>query len=337
MPLRPSAPKSRPLRREEGPFLLERMRKVLRLHNLSPRTQDAYHDWVRRFFHFHEAKAPHRELGPAEVTEFLSSLANDRNVAPSTQNQALASLLFLFRHVLEQDLPWLRKLVRAKRPKQVPVVLSRTEVQRVLSQMDGVPRLMASLLYGSGLRLMECCTLRIKDLDFDRSQVIVRRGKGRKDRVVMFPRSLQTALERHLKSVREVHVGDLRAGAGWVELPHGLERKSLSAGRDWTWQWVFPATRLYHHEASGQRRRHHLHETVVQQAVKQAARSAGVTKRVTPHTFRHSFATHLLEDGCDIRTIQELLGHADVSTTMIYTHIVNRGPTGTLSPLDRLP
>ncbi|HEX9793970.1 MAG TPA: integron integrase [Planctomycetota bacterium] len=270
------------------------------------------------------------------MTAFLSDLATRGRVAASTQNQALAALLFLYREVLGQDLPWLGDLTRARGPRRLPVVLTRAEVRAVLTGMEGVPKLMATLLYGSGLRLLECCRLRVKDLDFSRNQLTVRRGKRDKDRATMLPAAVKTELEAHLRVAREQHRQDLAADAGWVELPGALARKLPSAGRDWAWQWVFPATRGYVEPETGQRRRHHLHETVVQQAVRRAVLAAGIPKRATCHTFRHSFATHLLEDGSDIRTVQELLGHKDVSTTMIYTHVLNRGPAGVQSPADRL-
>jgi integron integrase len=238
--------------------------------------------------------------------------------------------------VLDRDFPWLDDLVRAKRPSRVPVVLTRSEVRSVLSRIHGVPWLMATLLYGSGMRLLECCQLRVKDLDFGHSHVLVRRGKGDKDRVTVLPAAVKPGLTAHLERAREQHRRDLEAGAGWVDLPAALGRKLPSAGREWVWQWVFPATRIYFHAPTGQRRRHHLHETVLQQAVRRAALAAGVQKRVSCHTFRHSFATHLLEDGSDIRTVQELLGHRDVATTLIYTHVLNRGPAGVRSPADRL-
>ena len=252
------------------------------------------------------------------------------------QNQALSALLFLYREVLEQEVPWLDDVVRARRPVRLPVVLTRDEVRAVLRQLRGTPRLMAILLYGSGLRLLECARLRVKDVDFGRNQVIVRAGKGDKDRTTTLPTIISVELARHLDVVKKQHDLDLRQGAGWVELPWALARKYPNAGREWALQWVFPATRFYVDRVTGQRRRHHLHESVVQRAVKDAVRHAGIPKRATCHTLRHSFATHLLEDDRDIRTVQELLGHRDVSTTMIYTHVLNRGPAGVRSPADRM-
>ena len=275
-------------------------------------------------------------MGGAEVTAFLTSLAVDRKVAASTQNQALSALLFLYREVLGVELPWLDDVVRAKRPQHLPVVLTRDEVHSVLQRLDGVPRVMAILLYGAGLRLLECCRLRVKDVDFATNQIVIRDGKGRKDRATMLPAAVKAVLATHIERVREQHQADLRHGAGWVELPGALIGKYPNAGRDWGWQWIFPATRFYVDRVTGQRRRHHLHESVLQRAVKDAVRSAGIAKPATCHTFRHSFATHLLEESHDIRTVQELLGHQDVSTTMIYTHVLNRGPSGVRSPADRM-
>ncbi len=315
--------------------LLDRVRDALRVRHYSRRTERAYVAWTRRYILFHGKRHP-AEMGAEEVSRFLSGLAIEGRVSASTQNQALSALLFLYSHVLGTRLPWLDDLVRVARPRQLPVVLSRDEVRAVLGRLEGTPGLMASLLYGAGLRLLECARLRIKDIDFVRHQVIVRGGKGDRDRVTILPLSLQPALRGHLARVRARHEHDLAAGGGWVELPLALARKFPGAGREWSWQWVFPATRCYTDRVSGQRRRHHLHETVLQRAVRDAVRAAGIVKRASSHTFRHSFATHLLEDGYDIRTVQELLGHRDVSTTMIYTHVLNRGPAGVRSPMDRL-
>jgi integron integrase len=317
------------------PRLLDRVRAALRTRHCSPRTEKAYVGWIRRFILFHDKRHP-AAMGAAEVTRFLSALVVQRNVAASTQNQALSALLFLYREVLEQELAWLDDLVRAKTRERIPAVLTRDEVQAVIDGLDGPPRLVALLLYGAGLRLLEALRLRVKDVDFERNQITVRSGKGGKDRVTMLPAAVRRDLAKHLEAVRDQHETDIRAGAGWVELPWALARKYPRAGREWIWQWIFPATRTYLHRESGQRRRHHLHESVLQRAVKEAVRRTGIPKRASCHTFRHSFATHLLEDGADIRTVQELLGHRDVATTMIYTHVLNRGPAGVLSPADRL-
>ena len=317
------------------PRLFDRVREAARVRHYSRRTESAYLAWIRRFIFFHGKRHP-AEMGAPEITKFLSSLAVEGNVAASTQNQALSALLFLYRDVLEQDLPWLDDVVRAKRPARLPVVLTRDEVRTLLLQMHGVPRLMAMLLYGAGLRLLECAHLRVKDVDFARNQLVVRSGKGDKDRVTMLPAVVKAELTRHLEAVKQQHEMDLRHGARWVELPSALARKYPNAGREWPWQWVFPATRIYVERATGQRRRHHLHESVLQRAVREALMKAAIPKRASCHTFRHSFATHLLEDGHDIRTVQELLGHRDVNTTMIYTHVLNRGPAGVQSPADRM-
>jgi integron integrase len=317
------------------PRLLDRVREAVRARHYSRRTEKAYVHWIKRYIFFHAKRHP-VEMGAAEVTAFLTSLAVDRKVAASTQNQALSALLFLYREVLGVELPWLDDVVRAKRPQYLPVVLTRDEVRAVLQRLDGVPRIMAILLYGAGLRLLECCRLRVKDLDFATNQIVIRDGKGGKDRATMLPAAVKLALTAQIERVREQHQADLRHGAGWVELPGALLRKYPNAGRDWGWQWIFPATRIYVDRVTGQRRRHHLHESVLQRAVKDAVRSAGIAKPATCHTFPHSFATHLLEESHDIRTVQELLGHQDVSTTMIYTHVLNRGPSGVRSPADRM-
>ena len=317
------------------PRLLDRVRDALRARHSSRRTEKSYVAWIRRYIVFHGKRHP-AEMGAVEVTQFLSSLAQQDHVAASTQNQALSALLFLYRQVLQVEMPWLDNVVRAKRSERLPVVLTREEVRAVIRELQGPPRLMAILLYGAGLRLLECARLRVKDVDFATNQIIVRAGKGDRDRVTMLPAVVRTDLVRHVEMVRRQHEADLRHGAGWVELPWALARKYPNAGREWAWQWVFPATRIYVDRETGQRRRHHLHESVLQRAVKEAVRRAGIAKRATCHTFRHSFATHLLEDNHDIRTVQELLGHHDVSTTMIYTHVLNRGPGGVRSPADRM-
>lgn len=315
--------------------LIDRVRARMRLRHLARRTEKTYLHWMKRFFAFHHGRHP-RDLGPQDVEGFLSSLAVKGRVTASTQNQALSALLFLYREVLELDLPWLDGLVRAPRSRRLPVVLTRAEVGALLGRISGVPRLMASLQYGAGLRLLECCRLRVKDLDMERRILTLREAKGDRDRRTLLPAGLVEPLEKHLDMVRYQHTQDLEDGAGWVEIPGALDRKYPHAGREWPWQWVFPASRHYHHNDTGQLRRHHLHETVLQKAVRSAARRAGLTKRVTTHVLRHSFATHLLEDGYDIRTIQELLGHRSVKTTMIYTHVLNRGYGGVRSPLDSL-
>jgi integron integrase len=317
------------------PRLLDRVRDAVRARHYSRRTEKAYVAWIRRYIVFHGKRHP-ADMGAAEITRFLTSLAVEGRVAASTQNQALSALLFLYREILQQEVPWLDDLVYAKRPHHLPVVMTRDEVRAVLAEMHGVTRLMALLLYGAGLRLLECARLRVKDIDLARSQIVVRAGKGDKDRLTVLPAAIKADLTRHLESVRRQHQIDLESSAGWVELPWALAKKYPNAGREWPWHWVFPATRVYVDRATGQHRRHHLHESVLQRAVKMAALRAGIAKRVSCHTFRHSFATHLLEDSYDIRTVQELLGHHDVSTTMIYTHVLNRGPGAVRSPADRM-
>jgi len=317
------------------PRLLDRIRDAVRARHYSRRTEEAYVAWIRRYVLFHGKRHP-AEMGAGEITQFLTDLAVRGKVAASTQNQALSALLFLYREVLGQEIPRLEDVVRAKRPRRLPVVLTRDETRAVLDRLRAVPRLMALLLYGAGLRVLECARLRVKDVDLASNQIIVRAGKGDRDRVTMLPAAVKASLARHLELVRCQHEQDLARGAGWVELPGALMRKYPNAGREWGWQWIFPATRIYVDRVTGQRRRHHLHETVLQRAVADAVRRAGISKPATCHTFRHSFATHLLEDGYDIRTVQELLGHRDVSTTMIYTHVLNRGPGAVRSPADRM-
>jgi integron integrase len=315
------------------PNLLEQARESLRARHYSGRTEKAYLGWIHRFIRFHGNRHP-ESMGEAEIGAYLSNLAEDK-VSSSTQNQALAALLFLYQQVLERELAWLGNMVHAKRPKQVPVVLGRPEVRLVLDHLDGIPWLVGALLYGSGLRLLEALRLRVKDLDLDRREITVRRGKGQKDRRTVLPDTLVERLRSHLLTVKAQHDRDLGQGAGAVVLPDALDRKYPNAPREWIWQWVFPATRTYTDPASHEIRRHHLHETVIQRAIRKAAVTAGIAKPVSPHTLRHSFATHMLEAGYDIRTIQELLGHRDVSTTMVYTHVLNRGACGVRSPLDR--
>src|SRR5262245_45794760 len=316
-----------------GVRLLDRVRLAARTRHLSPRTEQAYVLWARRFILFHGKRHP-ADLNERDVARFLTSLATDRRVSASTQNQALSALLFLYQEVLDRKLEWLQGIVRAKRPIRLPVVLTRDEVAAILGRLHGACWLMASLMYGVGLRLMEYCRLRVKDLDLERGEITVRDGKGAKDRVTLLPARLRQPLMIHLENVERLHRRDLQLGLGRAPLPGALLRKYPNADREWGWQVVFPATRFYFDDQTRLRHRHHLHESVVQRAMKDAVRVAGITKPASCHTLRHSFATHLLESGYDIRTIQELLGHNDVSTTMIYTHVLNRGGRGVRSPLD---
>ncbi len=314
--------------------LLDQVREALRIKHYAYRTEQSYVQWIKRFIFFHDKRHP-REMGMPEIRAFLAHLAVEEHVAASTQTQALSALLFLYREVLRQELdPLDLEAIRARKPKRLPTVLTKAEVQRVLDQMSGVQHLIARLLYGSGLRLMECMRLRVKDVDFEYLEIIVRDGKGAQDRVTMLPTSLVEPLRIHLLQVQQIHEQDLERGYGCVFLPDALARKYPNACREWGWQYVFPATHIAQDPRSEELRRHHLHESSVQKAVRAAAQSAGLAKQVTPHTFRHCFATHLLESGYDIRTVQELLGHKDVKTTMIYTHVLNRGGLAVRSPLD---
>jgi integron integrase len=315
------------------PKLLDQVREVLRRKHYSIRTEEAYVDWIKRFILFHGKRHP-MQMGESEVTAFLSHLASARNVAVSTQNQALSALLFLYRDVLRRDLAFLGKIERPQRTPRVPVVFTRQEVQRVLAHLDGDFALMAELLYGSGLRLMECVRLRVKDIDFGYRQIVVRDGKGAKDRVTLLPEKLEAPLRRHLGRVKLQHQRDLELGFGQVYLPFALDRKYPDANTEWIWQYVFPAPKHSVDPRSGAVQRHHAGEKNLQNAVKEAIRAAGVEKAASCHTFRHSFATHLLQRGYDIRTVQDLLGHKDVSTTMIYTHVLNRPGLAVQSPLD---
>jgi integron integrase len=289
--------------------------------------------WIRRYVIFHRKRHP-AEMGAVEVRQFLTDLDEKQNVSASTQNQALNAIVFLYREVLELPLGKMESFARAKRPKNLPIVLTKSEVQSILKHLKGALRLVALLLYGSGLRLLECLTLRVKDLDFERMEIRVRRGKGRKDRVTMLPASSKQDLIEHLKDTKRVHEKDLRRGDGRVTLPEAIARKYPNADREWGWQFVFPASSQYFDANSGQKRRHHIHESVIQKAIKEAVRAAGITKHGTAHSLRHTFATQLLESGYDIRTVQELLGHSNVTTTQIYTHVLNRGRLGVVSPAD---
>jgi integron integrase len=316
-----------------APKLLVQVRAALRLRHYSQRTEQAYVRWIVRFIQFHDLRHP-ADMGATEVSDFLTDLAVQRRVTASTQNQALAAILFLYGEVLGRKVAWVADMVRAKAPRRVPAVLTPDEVRRVFAHMRGVPQLVARLLYGSGLRLMEGLRLRVKDIDFGQNEIIVRTGKGGRDRVTMLPASLKPALSDHLQAVRRLHDHRLAAGAGYVELPGALATKYPGAGREWVWQWVFPGNK--DHEAGGELQRYHLHPSAVQRAVRDAVQASGISKPAHCHTFRHSFATHLLESGYDIRTVQELLGHRDVRTTMIYTHVLKRGGLGVRSPADAL-
>jgi integron integrase len=314
---------------------MDQLRATLRTRHYSRRTEQAYCLWVRRFIFFHGLRHP-AEMAEPEINAFLTHLAVQGKVSASTQTQALSALLFLYRHVLGRQIGELDALVRARKPARLPVVLTRDEVRAMLAPLDGDRLLMASLLYGAGLRLMECLRLRVQDIDFARNELAVRDGKGGKDRVTMLPASLAPPLKQHLRRVRAIHECDLADGWGRVPLPGALDRKYVNAAADWRWQWVFPQERRWKNTHTGEEGRHHVHPTILQRAVKDAVRTAGITKHATCHTLRHSFATHLLETGYDIRTIQELLGHKDVGTTMIYTHVLQRGGQGVRSPLDVL-
>ena len=319
----------------DKPKLLDRVRGAIRLRHYSQRTERAYVYWIRRFIFFNGVRHP-EQMGAEEVRAFLSHLAVNGRVAASTQNQALNALVFLYGRVLGRELGTIEELARAKRPKRLPVVLTRDEIRRVFAHLESTSLVVCRLLYGAGLRLLEGLKLRVKDIDFQRNEITVRDGKGASDRLTPLPLSVKGDLQQHLEQVRRLHVDDLSRGLGRAPLPGALLRKYPSVDREWIWQYVFPASSHYVDRTTGLRHRHHLHETVVQRALALAVRQAGLTKRATPHTLRHSFATHLIEDGYDIRTVQELLGHKDVQTTMIYTHVLNRGGRGVRSPADSL-
>ena len=320
---------------EERPKLLDQLQHALRSRHYSKRTEQTYRYWVRKFIFFNNVRHP-RDMGEEEINGFLTHLAVKEKVSASTQNQALCAILFLYRHVVGREIGDLGNVIRARKPVRLPVVMTRDEVKNVLHQLTGDKVIVACLLYGSGLRLMECLRLRVHDIDFQKNYITVRDGKGNKDRVTMLPTSIKEALIDHLRKVKIIHENDVKRGYGRVLLPDALARKYPHANKEWQWQWVFPQENLWHNQTTGERGRHHIHESVIQKAVRVAVKKAEITKRATCHTFRHSFATHLLESGHDIRTIQELLGHKDVKTTMIYTHVLNQGPKGVQSPADTL-
>ena len=317
----------------QAPRLLDQVRELIRIRHYSLRTEQAYVQWIQRYIHFHGKRHP-RDMGAEELTAFLSDLAVRRNVAAATQNQALNAILFLYRDVLKITLPWLNDVQRAKKPQRLPTVLTRREVAALLAQLENTMWLMAALIYGSGLRLLECLRLRVKDIDFHYKQILIRDAKGQKDRVTVLAENLIDSLQSHLASVRNLHERDLREGYGRVYLPYALSQKYPNADLEWGWQYVFPASRRSIDPRTGVERRHHAPEDALQRAIKEAVRKANIIKPASAHTLRHSFATYMLESGYDIRTVQELLGHADVKTTMIYTHVLNRGGRGVVSPLD---
>ena len=317
------------------PKLLDLVRHKIQALHYSPRTEKTYIGWIKQFIFFHGKRHP-VDMAEKEINEFLSFLAIKKHVTASTQNQALCAIVFLYRHVLNKDIGLMDGLIRAKRPGRLPVVLSKAEVRKIIRNLSGVKKIIVMIMYGSGLRLMECLRLRVKDIDFSLNQIIVRDGKGNKDRITMLPQVVNISLKEHLKRVRKIHQQDRQDGYGRVNLPYALSRKYPNASREWNWQYIFPATKRFKNPITGEQGRHHIHETAIQKSVKKAIRNAGIVKHAACHTLRHSFATHLLEDGYDIRTVQELLGHKDVRTTMIYTHVLNRGVRGVMSPADRL-
>jgi integron integrase len=324
-----------PVDKEQSPKLLDRLKEALRARHYSPRTESTYCQWVKRYIFFHNVRHP-AEMAEREINAFLTHLAVKQKVSASTQNQALSALLFLYRHVIGREIGDLGDVIRARMPRRVPVVMTREEVKLVLDHLADDKWLAASLMYGSGLRLMECMRLRVQDIDFSKNEILVRNGKGAKDRITMLPDSLKIPLQTHLERVKAIHDRDLKDGWGRVGMPAALDRKYPNAAMEWRWQWVFPQGNRWRNSKSGEQGRHHMDESLVQKAVRGAVLKASLVKRATCHTFRHSFATHLLESGYDIRTVQELLGHEDVRTTMIYTHVLNRGPAGVRSPFDGL-
>jgi len=317
------------------PHLLDQVRAAIRVRHYSIRTEQSYVKWIKNFILYHKKRHP-QVMGEKEINAFLTHLAVAKNVAASTQNQALCAILFLYKEVLKMEIGEIEGLVWAKKPSKIPVVFTRDEARRVIEQLNGDYKLMVLLLYGAGLRLMECLRLRVQDIDLGYNQITVRNGKGDKDRVTILPKSVEPLLKAHLINIKKIHDKDLQNGCGEVYLPYALEKKYPNANREWKWQYVFPATQISKDPRSGKERRHHIHESVLQRVVKTAIRKAGIQKHAGCHTFRHSFATHLLEDGYDIRTIQELLGHSDVKTTMIYTHVLRKGGLGVQSPADMI-
>jgi len=319
----------------EQPRLLDQVRHSLRVRHYSMRTQESYIQWIKRFILYHKKRHPN-EMGKIEVEDFLTHLAVNRHVSASTQNQALSAILYLYKHVLEQEIEWIENVVRAKRPKYLPTVLSASEVKSLINELDGTYKLIAQLLYGAGLRLMEVMRLRVQDINFEYRQILIRSGKGNKDRVSVLPEHVIDDLKAHILKARALHNKDLEDGFGEVYLPYALNKKYPNAGKEWRWQYIFPSTKLSIDPESGKTRRHHLYERNLTRAVKKAVNSLDINRKVSSHTFRHCFATHLLENGSDIRTVQELLGHKDVKTTQIYTHVMQKGASAVKSPLDRL-
>jgi integron integrase len=317
------------------PKLLDQVSGILRAKHYSLKTEQSYLNWIKRFILFHGKRHP-KDMGEEQINQFLTHLAVKENVAASTQNQALCAIVFLYKKVLNRDIKDLGKVIRAKRSKRLPIVLTINEVRLVLNHLTGVPWLMANLLYGAGLRQAECLRLRVQDIDFSYNQITVRSGKGDKDRFTMLPKIVKEPLKRHLEKVKHLHEMDLAQGYGYVYLPSALEKKYANAAKEWAWQYIFPARELSIDPRSGIQRRHHQGEWLLQREIKQARTKAGLTKRISSHTFRHSFATHLLQNGYDIRTVQELLGHSDVKTTMVYTHVLQKGGQGVESPADML-
>jgi integron integrase len=323
------------LSKTKKPRLLDQVRTAIRTKHYSYRTEEAYISWIRQFILFHNKHHP-ADMSEIEVNAFLNYLATRRRVSASTQTQALCAIVFLYRHVLGRELGQLKNLIRAKKKKNLPVVFTRDEARQVIENLSGTHRLMANLLYGSGLRLTECLRLRVKDVDFGYNQIVIRDGKGKKDRVTMLPKTVASYLKEHLKRIKQQHDQDLARGCGGVYLPNALARKYRGADKSWAWQYVFPSSKISADPRSGIKRRHHVNQQYLHRAVKSAVQKSGIIKAASCHTFRHSFATHLLEDGYDIRTVQELLGHKDVSTTMIYTHVLSRGGQGVRSPIDTI-